>query len=180
MAGELIRWKPSTAVESRVKQALELARGTGQHEYDQSAANPPAIVRPPFTPPMRTNGRPSLLALPRVCAIRDKPYVAYYLLGEGGRYSHSRAGQITKAVYEQSFCHPDMSAHQLYSSEIGEEKCAWCGCEGRGGLLCPRCKSFTCWGKVVNNFWSCRPSCGYSAPLTTGTVEHVGVVPRGW
>jgi hypothetical protein len=172
----IVKWTPNLAVTRRIEEALELVNtkvpAIRQEEKRPALGN--------SAPPAVDNGRrsPQLVAMLRACALVDKPYASYYVLGEDGRYRYSRSGQVNKAIFRELYSGFGVGSFRMRSADIDEETCPWCGSSGPGGVLCEACETFICWGAVVDNrFIRCR--CGHSGELSKRTLENIGVVPRG-
>ena len=176
----IVKWTPNLAVSRRIEEALELVNTNVTDVRQEQRQN----LRPFFgnTNPVAHQSAqtsPPVVAMPRVCALVDKVYASYYVLGSNGGYRYSRSGQISKAVFRELYSGVGVRSYKLRAADIDEESFPWCGTSGRGGIHCPRCGGFTCWGTTIDNrFWRCRPSCGYSGELGSRTVEHTGIVPR--
>lgn len=174
----IVKWTPNLAVSRRIEEALEVVK-----------ENAPAIRREDDRRPFFSRERhavretaqplPSRVAMPRVCALVDKYYASYYMLGSNGRYRYSRSGQIDKAVFRQLYSGVGVGEYRMRAADIDEETCPWCGTSGRSGVYCSQCHTFTCWGSTVDNrFWSCRASCGNSSELVNVVVEHIALIPK--
>jgi hypothetical protein len=176
----IVKWTPNLAVSRRIEEALELVNTNVpavRREQRQDArplfGNTGPVVREPV------QASSQMVAMPRVCALVDRLYASYYVLDSNSSYRYSRSGQVNKAVFRELYSGVGVRSYKLRAADIDEESCPWCGTSGRGGIHCPMCSGFTCWGTTVDNrFWRCRPSCGYSGELGSRTVEHIGVVPR--
>jgi hypothetical protein len=173
--GELVKWKPNLDVTRRIDEALDFI--SGNKPVLQAPCSPPVPVHPQDVGSTQTS--PAVVAMPRVCAVTDQPYMSYYVLGSGGHYRYSRPGQLTKAIYRAAYSGAALKNYRMDREDIDEETCAWCGASGYGAVFCTQCSSFTCWGTVVDNrFWRCRRGCGSAGELVDDVVEHVGVIPR--
>ena len=177
---DIVKWTPNLAVSRRIEEALEVVNTNVpvvRQEQRQSLrlffSNGNQVVRE------TEQAAPQLVAMPRVCALVDKVYASYYILGANGGYRYTRSGQVNKAVFRELYSGVGVRSYKLRAADIDEENCPWCGTSGRGGIHCPKCAAFTCWGTTVDNrFWRCRPSCGHSGELVSRPVECIGVVPR--
>jgi hypothetical protein len=174
---DIVKWTPNIAVSRRIEEALELVNTNlpAVRQEPRHGLRPISSSTGPVLQPAPAS--PQLVAMPRVCALVDKAYASYYVLGEGGRYRYTRSGQVNKAVFRELFSGVGVSSYKLRSVDIDEETCPWCGTSGRGGIYCQVCKSFVCWGSVIDNhLFRCR--CGDSGELSKTTIDNIGVVPR--
>jgi len=186
MAGELIRWKPSSKVEDRVKQALQIVQGnippvhrsTEQPPAERlmtpvPISNPPAN-RPPAAPAKQ--GAKDVIDVVRICAVHDKPYASRYVLGTDGRFRYAGPIQVTKSLYRLQY-EDSGDIKVVPSVDIDVETCAWCAASGRGAIRCGRCRQLICRGKTVHKRFRCRESCGREGDLAHEDFENPGVNP---
>jgi hypothetical protein len=145
-------------------------------EVDEFLASTPP--KPEFVNQLHMSYRPPVLASPRVCCVVNKPAAAYYLNGMDGRYHYARSGQVTGAVRRALFSFT-VVAYQLRNDEVGEETCPWCGVSGNVPIFCTNCRTFTCWGTVVENRTHFC-SCGNIGQIFRSNQKHFGVVPRSF
>jgi hypothetical protein len=175
----IVKWTPNLAVSRRIEEALELVNTNLPVRQEKGQSMSPFFSNGGQAVRATAQTSPPVVAMPRVCALVDKVYAAYYVLDSNGRYRYTRSGQMNKAVFRELYSGVGVRSYELRAADIDEESCPWCGTSGRGGIHCPKCRGFTCWGTTVDNrFWRCRPSCGHSGELGSRTVEHIGVVPR--
>ena len=172
---ELVRWKPNVNISRRIEEALAAVETPPLPE--RRVVPVPLIHSPRDGGRVATPDAPPLLAMPRVCAVTGKPYMSYYLQ-RNGRYRYSRSGQLSKAIFREVFAPNGGRGFVLGNQDIEEETCAWCGTSGIGGIECPICRSFTCWGTVIDNrLWRCHGACGHAAELERRSINQIGVIP---
>jgi hypothetical protein len=128
--------------------------------------------------PAEVQQRPSVVAMLRTCSLFGKPWQQPYMSMPNGHYAPGHPGQLSKAIVDEMFRHPDMHTYRMDESDIKEEKCPWCGSCGWGRLFCAICGP-VCWGGVIDNSYL-RCHCGSTGKLRTSTKEYVGVIPRAF
>jgi hypothetical protein len=175
----IVKWTPNLAVTRRIEEALQAVDENVpaiRQEEDRLSlfSSGDRVVRE-----AASQALPQRLAMPRACALVNRPYASYYLIGPDGAYRYSRSGQLNKASLRELFSGVGVGSYRMRAADIDEETCPWCGTSGNGAVHCPACNTFTCWGSVVDNcFWSCRASCGYSGKLARRAVEQIAMIPR--
>jgi hypothetical protein len=150
----IVKYNP--AIVRRVDQALDLVRRREE---------------PPGRIDTSVVSRVTLIALPRICVIFNKPYLAYYRVG-AGTCQHTQCGQVTRAAYTQTF---NERKKGVYAEQIGDETCCWCGVSGRGALYCLQCHQYICWGTSVNGR-TALCVCGNDAAIGGKQPAQVGLV----
>lgn len=160
---DLVKWRPNVEIDRRIEEAMEVIRRP-----------PPDRRRGSPAVPWEQSAPGKMVALPRLCSIRNRPWVAYYELGRDGHFRHAQAGIVNKQVYRASFC-GTKSAVCVSWQDIEEEMCPYCGTSG-SPVICQGCRNWWCRGRVVDDRFSCL-ACGGGGRLSPCEENHSGAYP---
>jgi hypothetical protein len=162
---DIVKWKPNLEIDRVVERAIELLNPVARRE--------PVVVNNPPDGPLvpRTTTLAAPIALPRVCGMNGRPYVAYYV-ERNGRHRHSQTGLVNQQVYRASFLQTRSSA-SVAPGHTEDEACPYCGVSGKP-IICGGCKNWVCRNRVVDNFFTCV-LCGASGQIGIYKGAHTGV-----
>jgi hypothetical protein len=160
MPNELQKWTPMEVKLAELRRCRLAQR--------QGATQQPAVS---------AEGKPGeVVDLLRICAVHDKPYMARYVRGAQGCFEYAQTIQVTELLYRGQYADRSNTA-SLGGSELAVEICAWCGASGRGSIRCGTCLAEICYGKVVRNYFLCRPSCDGKGEMKSTLRKHSGIRP---
>jgi hypothetical protein len=173
----IIKWQ-NTAPTTLEQKIQEWRQENQVQPHNDAASRQGEIIRS-RTAPYTSEG--SIVDLPRVCAVLDRPYAARYIM-VNGIFRLQDTLEVPESVYRNLYLNND-NVEAVPLRDLGCETCSVCGARQNpnwcGPVKCNRCHAFTCYGRTVDDYHRCRPSCGAEGQLTRGEGKsHNGLAPR--
>jgi hypothetical protein len=173
MAGELVKVERNGGSLVRVSPAREamtnalarLRQGGGLARPDEAETR---VVAPAEAG--------TIIDLPRICAVHDKPYASRYIRDRNGRFRYAQAIRITERLCDQYDGHLH-DVRMLPREDCQDETCPWCGAYGFGSILCGACNAEICYGRSNGRYFRCRPSCGDEGLMEASQKPMRGLAP---